>query len=512
VEEVRPEQAVRTPRDIFDRVLAVIRRAKQFWPAIAVAAVIAIPVFVVTPKLIPPVYLSETVVLYREIIQTENLLGSQQYMMENRRNVGIRLREMLLSRSNLEKIIETYKLYPDIVASDGKVDAVEKFAQKIDVRVREGETFRIQYQGDEAEVVFKVTEALAKSLVEQNRTYRVEQAESTKQFLEVEQQRTSAELNQKQGTLAEFLARHPEFAQDIVAGGQTTAGASVRAAARTGAGVAAAAESGVEALERQARRLRQQLATPGAMPSPEVPTGPMYDPTTAAAIAEAEQELIAATRTLSEKQSTYTAQHPDVVAAQARVSAAQARVAQVKAKAKPVAPAAAAAPPPANEEERREQITGQLNRVEAALARAKRADKGPTDEESSAESERIVDLETEWASLNRELNEVRARYEQIQARFFRASIVASVEASGQASQMVIVDPAYLPQRPTKRGAKRTGLVGALVTVLLGVAVAFGLGALDNRLYNEQDIRRLKLGPIVHVIPKTPRPRKVRAHG
>ena len=509
---MKPELAVRTPRDVLDRVLAVVRRAKQFWPAVAVAFVIAIPVFFVTPKVIPPVYMSETVVLYREIIQTENLLGSQQYMMENRRNVGIRLREMLLSRSNLEEIIEKYKLYPDIVASDGKVDAVEKFTQKIDVRVREGETFRITYQGDDPDVVFKVTDALAKSLVEQNRTYRVEQAESTKQFLAVEQQRTSAELNQKQGTLAEFLARHPEFAQDIVAGGQTTAGASVRAAARTGAGVAAAAESGVEALERQARRLRQQLATPGAMPGPEGPSGPTFDPATAAAIAEAEQELLSANRTLSEKQSTYTAQHPDVVAAQARVNAAQARLAQVKARAKPLAPAPAAAPPPSNEEERKEQILGQLKRVEAAIARAKRADKGPSDEESSAESERIVDLETEWASLNRELQEVRARYEQIQARFFRASIVASVEASGQASQMVIVDPAYLPQRPTKRGAKRTGLVGSLVMLLLGFGVAFALGTLDSRVYNEQDIRRLKLGPIVHVIPKDPGRRKARAHG
>ena len=500
--EKKSDKAMLAPRDVIRVVISLLRRTLRRWPVMVGAFVIGLIAAVAVPKVMPPVYVSETLVLYQEVIQTENLLGAQQYAMESRRQIGMRLREMLLSRTNLEQIIKVHNLYPDTVSGRGMIDAVEEFRAKIDCRVRENETFRIVYQAEDPDVVFEVTKALSDSLVEQNRQYRTEQAQATKQFLEAEQKRMAADLSQKEQKLAEFLADHPEFAQDA-ATSASAAGASVRAAARTSATV----DTGVDALERQARRLRSQLASPDPQPVSAF-MGPALDPKAAEAIASAEAALADARRDLQDKQSKYTQQHPDVVEAQNKVRAALARLNQAKAAARP-ASAPAVEAPASTPEERREELKVQLARVEAAIANAKRG-QTPTVEDNTGESSRVVTLETQWASLNRELNEAREQHEQIQTRLFRATMVATVEASGQASQMVIVDEAYKPKRPSRRGAKRTGAVAAFIVLMLGATVAFGLGLLDDRVYEERDLKKLELGPILHVVPRLPR--KGKAHG
>jgi DNA repair exonuclease SbcCD ATPase subunit len=328
--------------------------------------------------------------------------------------------------------------------------------------------------------------------VEQNRQYRTEQAQATKQFLEAEQKRMAADLSQKEQKLAMFLADHPEFAQDA-ATSASAAGASVRAAARSSATV----DTGLDALERQARRLRSQLASPDPPPASAF-MGPSIDPKAAEAIAAAESALADARRDLQDKQSKYTQQHPDVVEAQNKVRAALARLNQAKAAARPAS--APMTETPSSPEERREELKTQLARVEAAIAAAKRGQSAAVPEDNSGESNRVVTLETQWSSLNREVNETREQHEQIQTRLFRATMVATVEASGQASQMVVVDDAYKPKRPSRRGAKRTGAIAAFVVLMVGATIALGLGLLDDRVYEERDLKKLALGPIVHVVP------------
>jgi hypothetical protein len=318
--------------------------------------------------------------------------------------------------------------------------------------------------------------------------------------LEVEQKRVAAELAQKEQGLAEFLAQHPEFAQDASMPGAAT-GASVRAAARSSASVG----TGIEALERQAGRLRSQIASPDP---PPVFVSPSLDPRAAEAIATAESELAEARRDLQNKQAKYTQQHPDVVEAQNRVQSATSKLNQARAAARPASsPGTTAAP--VTGEDRRDALKQELARVEAAIAKAKRGQTPDPGEEPTGESSRVVTLETQWATVNRELNEVRERHEQIQSRLFRASMVASVESSGRASQMVVVDEAYLPKRPSRRGAKRTSAVGWLLVMVFGGGIAFGLALIDDRIFEERDLKKLELGPILHRVP--PPLRKGKSH-
>ena len=482
------------PRDIIRVVAAQIRRTLLHWPIVLIATMIAVPVAYFAPKILPPVYTSETLVLYEEVIQTDNVLGAQQYATESRRQMGMRLREMLLSRTNLELIIGEYNLYPDIVASRGMVDAVEEFRNKIDCRVRENETFRIAYQGEDPVQVFNVTEALSKSLVEQNSQYRSGKAEATKQFLAEEQRRMSIDLADKEQNLAEFLAQHPEFAQDVATSANPT-GASIRAATRSGV----TEDNTVGAIDRQLARLRAQLNSPRPVSMASV--SPSVDPKAAAAVDAAQANLSEAQRELSSLQSKYTDSHPDVTKAARRVAEANAALSQARAAARATMSApASAAPPPMNDSEARDKIRADILRLEAERSRAKRGS-GPGADTGSGEESTVVTLETTWSSLNRELTEAREQHEQIQTRLFRASMVASVEASGQASQMVVVDQAYEPKRPARRGPNRTKAIAGAIVVALGMAIAFALGLFDDRVFDENDAKKLELGPILHVIPR-----------
>lgn len=508
--DVRDERRQLTPRAVIKRTLQIARRALLYWPALAVAATFGIAAFFLVPKIIPPVYESGTVLLYREVIQAETLLGSSSTPSESKRARNMRLREMLLSRNNLKPIIEKYNLYPKTVESQGMVEALEEMRLNTKCQVGEGDTVSIVFQGESAEMVFEVTKALASSMVDQARKYRSEEAESTQKFLEAQLETTATQLKSQEQALAKFLAVHPEFALESTMG-PTTTGAAVRASRAdmtTGTtGAVARPTDPVTTLRRHAERLQRRIKeaeNPGTAAPVAAPEPARLDPASEQAIQNAESSVARARENLAEKQAKYTAKHPDVVAAQAQLNSALAQLASAKANAKTIAPKATPVAPPTTKEDI-DKLRRELAQVEAAIARSSRGTTGTSkdiepDVETTNESNSIVALETEWTALNRDVNAARDRNEAIERQLFRASIVAKVETSGGGSQVVVIDEAYEPKRPTRRGARRTGAAAFAAMMMLGALAAVALAFLDDRVYDELDIRNLELGPIAHVIP------------
>jgi uncharacterized protein involved in exopolysaccharide biosynthesis len=484
VSEAKTDDAP-TPRELIARAFTMARRSLRFWPVFVGTLLVAVAAFLLVPQIMPPVYVSQTTLIYRELIQTTNLLG-RDAPVETQRQRGARMREMLLSRSNIESIIKDFSLYPDTVASRGVIEAVEEFKRHSECRVGE-DTFAIKFETDDAEVAHAVTERLGKSLVEEAAKYRTEQADSTLGFLQAQQEKTKKELDDKEQKLAQFLAQHPEFAQDVMApGGVGPAGASIRAQERRAAG----GEPHVAALERQRQRILNRLASADGAPAP---AAPQTDPAITATIDAARRDVERAKAHLADVQGRYTDKHPDVVAAKRRVDAANAALAAAQDAANGTTSVGGTTAPPTEAD--KEKLNQQLGTVQDNLARAR---KGTSDQADTGSW--IVDLETQWAGLNRDVTEVRERYQQIQRHFFQASIIAKVEASGGAAQMVVVDPAYKPERPDRMGTRRVGAAAAFVTLLLGAFLALVLAYLDDRVYDDRDLSQLDLGGLAHAVP------------
>ncbi|HUS68369.1 MAG TPA: hypothetical protein VMZ28_27735, partial [Kofleriaceae bacterium] len=383
------------------------------------------------------------------------------------------------------------------------VDAVDEMRAHIAFRVKDGDTFGLSFEGEDAKRVQMVTARLAEVLMRENAKSNTEQVEVTKDFLDTEKQRVEAELKERETALAKFLAKHPEFAREtaMAAGG---AGTAIRAAAAKGP-APKSADATLQALEREAGRIQERLGMPTQKRRAKGEAD--VDPKLIAEKAAAEADLSQAQKELADKLAQFTEQHPDVRAAKSRVKTAEARL---KRAADAVSAGVAATHKDPEDEGTidRPTLEAELKKLndEIAAHKAKKKRDGAAGEAAAAGtySASIVALETDWTRLNREVAEARERNQQLQTKQFNASMAESAAASGRNAQMVIVDPAYKPTHPAKASRSVVAGIGVGVSMLLGLLLALGCALLDDRIYDRVDLERLALAPLLGAVPKAPK--------
>ncbi|MEM9571904.1 MAG: polysaccharide biosynthesis tyrosine autokinase [Pseudomonadota bacterium] len=110
----------------------------------------------------------------------------------------------------------------------------------------------------------------------------------------------------------------------------------------------------------------------------------------------------------------------------------------------------------------------------------------------------------EYRILQREVETIRAQYEALLQRSKEVSIASGVGSSN----ISIVDPALVPGRPFQPNLMRSMLQALVVSLALGVGLAFALNFIDNTIKTPEDLRN-KLGiPAIGVIPKLSRKKDV----
>lgn len=496
-----------TTQDQLDGWATIARKMVRHARAAAVFAVIGVMIALAIAMIKPRRYRSETTILYREGVRWSYLGASD--LMDPGRRVGQRLREIVLSRAVLKKVMTDHHLYAAIDDNEGTNEAIEQFRRDITFKVGESDTISISFEADSPDAAQAVTAALAEELTSASQRLRSEQAAMTSGFLDTEARRSEEALRAKETELAKFLADHPEFALEAQQPG-STGGARARPPGAPGAPAAGPDRpTGLVALEREAARIRSRLAPPpagGAATPAAAPAAPV-DPKLAAEKQAADNELAEARRTLDAKQAQYTPQHPDVRAAQGRVKTAEGRVAQAEAAIRasratepdsPVSAGPATAASPAD----RKAMEGRLATIEAAIARTKSLSAKPDDVGAQDDTTKaIVALETDWQRLSREVAEAREHHKQIQDKTFLASVAASSASQGSAGQMLVVDPAYKPLRPVGAGRAKIVGIGIALAVPLALMFALVLALIDDRIYRKADLDRLAAAPVFAVVPK-----------
>lgn len=502
-------------QDVLEHAIHLTIRVLKYWPILLVAAVVGVPVFFYARRLVPPVWESSTVLLYREMIQADVLLATPT---ESRRSRDVRLREMALSRGTLLPIIVANGLLSSTLRNRGETAAVEELRSAVRVAISEGNTMTITYRGASPKEVFQVTKAVADAIVEKSSQLAAEQTNSALVFLENQLADSSKELLQAEQRYAEFLAQHPDYALRMD-GKSTFAGIAALTGTRAQptrgwVDPAATLQSQAERLKVKIQEASRVIVPPENSP-PALPERDLVE--SSPAMVEAERELRRAQEALLERQSRFTEKHPDVIAARATVARAQSRIASVriahvsKERASAVPPSgmpgaeSAAAPgglPSVAE------LQAQLRQVQAAIA-LNRNGASPGQKADSvrtsglAGDDSVVMQETEWASINRSVALARERTEQLQRQLFKSSLVAKIQNSGSGRQMLVVDQAYEPKTPVARGSRRVGAVGFAAVMVLGLAIAVALVLMDDRLYGISELKRLGIGPIAQVVPAQP---------
>jgi uncharacterized protein involved in exopolysaccharide biosynthesis len=475
----------------------ILRKAKAHW---RVGVIVMVVGFGATYGVIAtrkPIYQSETTIFYREGIQ-RNYIGQEGA--DPLRTLAARLRETLMARANLAPIIQEFGLYPDRMKRGGEVEAADEFRSHIQFRPRSTDTFTISFNSTTREEAQAVTARLADSLVEGTNKDRRMQVTIAAKFLEEERKRNEEDLHTKETELAQFLADHPEFARETTAGG-----ASIREEQRRKAGET---DRALEALERQAPRLRARL-NPAAAAA--VPGAPAVDPALAAAKAQAEAELAGARRQYEEQSARFTEQHPDVQAASRRVKAAEAQVKKAE--------AAILSPPPPEVlpqgDSKRTEAEAQLKQIEGAIQLRKNAlrtkKEGAATPSAMTETvERIVSAETDYSRLTRDVGEAKKRLSAVEAKLDTAKMTETSELGGYTAQIVVLDPAFAPTKSSTMPRSRIAMIGLFLSVVVGIGMAGARGMLlDERIFDPSDVLKLSV-PVLVVVPKiTPTGRSLR---
>ncbi|WP_437815416.1 GumC family protein [Sorangium sp. So ce1078] len=476
-------------------ITAMINRTLAHWYVAVLVALAGLAFTVLVVQSRKPAYRSETVIFYREGVKA-TYLGPDGP--DPLRTLSARLKETLLARSNLEKVVTEFNLFPDVLEKRGMVDAVDRLRMKITFKARSTDTFAISCEGETREQAQEVTQRLADILVEETTRMRRSQAKLTNEFLDAELKRAEQDVEKAETELAAFLAEHPEFAAEQAAPGGAQSGAAIRAQERR----TTSADPTLEALERQVPRLRSRLtgkpeqvaAAPGGAPSPALVR--QRD--------QAEQELATARRDLADKQSRFTEQHPDVRAAAGRVSNAEAALRRAEeALVLPPAPEPIVEVP-ATDEAEKAKIKAQLAKLEREIA-ARRSAKMGNQADASETAKAIINTETEWSRLSREKTRAQQRLADLEGKSFRAEMAASSEQGGYSAQIEVLDPAYRPSAPSSPSRLILAVAGLLVSVAAGIAAAAARGiVLDDRVYDMEDIDRMALAPVLVVVPAAAR--------
>jgi uncharacterized protein involved in exopolysaccharide biosynthesis len=484
-----------SPREQLDRTLVLVRRSFAFWrrgaAVFALGALFSVP-FVFTR---PRSYRSETVILYQETIRSSDVAGGEGGS-EGAHRAGARLRELLLSRASLEPIIQDLGLYPDKVIRGQPIEAVEEMRKNIVFRAQEGDTYQISFTGPSPTEAQEVTKRLGDCIIREAARSREDKAKTLKEFLAAESVRNETQLRQKEADLASFVALHPEFAprlQGLPAQANTAGGLGL---------VVGGGDPVLLSLEAREARIERQLA--GKAPSNNTPKpGVMFQPPPDS------PELVAARRDLADKLSRFTDKHPDVIAARNRLQVAEQAQAAVNEAAAAVWRAQQGGEPlPVDDTTDPAALKKELARVQAQIAARRSALgglPGPADTGVKAESTSPT-LELDFRRLQGEVNDGRERQQQLEGRLFRASITASSVMDDRNIEVSVLDPAYLPVRPISK--PRSLLLAGLLALsfVLAIATAFLSAALDDRIYDRQDVERLEILPVMAIIPRAPKNR------
>lgn len=463
------------------------------WKGIIVG-VLGITISIAIAALMLRHYISESTILYRAPINLAFGSNDESTTDHSSETIGERLKEILLSRPNLEAMIKEFNLYPEIVEARGYVEAADEMRKDVEFRIGAGDTFHVSYRGRSPQAAKTITEKLGTVLIDAEAKLRLQQSQSTVKFFEAQQQRVVEDLKRREQALALFLAKHPEFAQE--ASQNAGAGGKVGIAVQASNMAKRKGDASVMALQRQANRIKSQL---GLAPTQSTSAPTVTDPQLEAAQQAAAEEVNEAQLELRRTEAQFTDKHPDVRAAKSRVEAALARLQRLK---RAVSLTTVVQPTATTATADKDALKTELDSINKQIALRQSASSETKQPIKGVDADKIVALETEWSDLNRDVAEARSRFLQVEEKLFKATLSANSKANAKTESMKIIDPAFEPTRPSGIGRSIIALAGITVSMTVALLIVLGFALLDDRIYHRLDLQRVDISPVLVVVPKS----------
>jgi len=388
----------------------------------------------------------------------------------------------ITSRTNLEKLIKKYHLYPEMRKKYPMETVVEKMKEEITIenpREARRNAFKLSYEGRDPKLITEVTNAIANMFVEQNLKIRANQSENTAKFLSSELNKIYTELKKREEALKEYKMAHmgelPEQRQSNLA-------------------TLTALQQQLQNIQESIRRaedrrilLRQQLSDQrsslnmAAMAERSGRTPTSTNGNQGASLPELKQRL-------KLLRSRYTPEHPDVIALERAIKEQEAALAAQRSQSKSTERTSAI---PLTGNPALDALNLQLRSTDLEIQQLKREVKD-VQKKIELYQKRIENTprrEQELIDLTRDYDNLRQTYDTLLQKKLEAEQAAALERRQQGEQFRIIDPARVPEKPIKPNLKKILPIIILLAFGSGFGLAFALDFMSNKIYEPDDVKK-----------------------
>jgi polysaccharide chain length determinant protein (PEP-CTERM system associated) len=368
------------------------------------------------------------------------------------------MRQTLLSRPNLEKVMEKAELGPGLDDPRVREDQLKELAQDIKVQPLNEALFAVSYAARDAALAYRVVDALLDLFVEQNLGHTQRDVDAAQAFIDRQIGEYEAKLRQADLALARFKREHGEEL-----GGVDRAQRELEEAR--------SAKRVLESERISARWQRDQLSlqlasTPRRVRQTEVTQMPT----------PAEAQLTILQTQLAQLQLIYTERHPDIVNLRRQISQAQEQAVRERNEGR----GAATLPNPIVA-----QLEEQLRGLDLRIADLDRR-AGLVAEDVSRLSILVAqspEAEANLLRLTRDYDALSKSYQELVQRRETANLAKKMDTETRSIEFRIVEPPVVPVKPS--GPWRGMLIVAVSVLGLGA----GLGIALLRVLLRQEIMR-----------------------
>jgi succinoglycan biosynthesis transport protein ExoP len=525
-------------KDLYDY-LALLRRRKTI---ILTVAALLLAASAALAFLLPAVYRSTATILIEEQEIPPDLVRSAIATYADQRIETIK--QQVLSRSTLWRIVEQYDLYKDLRKRSPTEEVLTRFVKDIQIEVMNVKVidkrtqnptqatiaFTLAYDGESAELAQKVANELTSLFLGENLKTRERHAQETTAFLKRESENLShhiQELEQKlsgvkrraEGALPELVQLNMQLLsqvqREVIDSDRDIRSLKERKTYLEGELatlkphtplISASGERLLDSSERL-KSLRAQYASVSAYLEPDHPDliklkQEMSSLEKEAGATDGREELskrlMAERASLAALRERVGEMHPDVIRLQNVVASLEREL--LAAVARPSQPSTVKPENPAyiNIQSQLASTTASLQSLEAA-----RVDLKKRMAEYAKRLESTPTLEPEYLDLIRDRENSVRKYQEITSRLMEAQVSAELEVQRKGERFLLINPPELPEKPDRPNRLAILLLGAFLAIAGGLGTGVAADNVDRRIFTADQLGRVMRGVPLAVIPYLP---------
>lgn len=415
------------------------------------------------------------------------------------------LRQQILNRTRLERLINDFNLYTTWRKSEVMEDIVERMRKDISIEPIRGDAFKVIFISDHAATAMKVTERIGSLIIEENLRDRESLAEGANQFFDTQLDDARRRLVEHEKKLEEYRRQYlGELPSQLESNLQIIQNSQIQ--------IQSLGESINRDRDRRLmlERMIADVTAPAPAPAAVESAGQSSDPTVLGG-GRASDQLETAKERLRMMELRFKPVHPDVIAIKRIIRDLEAKVAADPSQT-PSAPGGAAATSDRSAAERRvRELTAEMQGLDREIA-YKQAETVRLQQTVATYQNRVEATparESELTALTRDYDTLQKVYTSLLGKKEDSNVAANLERRQIGEQFKVLDPARMPEKAFSPNRLRINFLGALAGLALGIGLTILLEYRDRTLKTDDDVRVSLDLPVLALIPEVRTPREVR---